>query len=56
LHCEPGKFALGRISSLGSDREISPGKGGRETIKIRFDQASQVKSAELKKFLLECAQ
>jgi len=56
LHCQPGKFALGRISSLGSDREISPGKGGRETIKIRFDQASQVKSAELKKFLLECAQ
>ena len=55
LYAEPGRYALGRIAGLGSDREITSDKNGKEVVKIRFDDAAQVKNAEFRKFLKQHA-
>jgi excinuclease ABC subunit A len=53
LSAPPGRFALGRIARLGDEREITPPRNGRETIKIRFTKSQQVSSAVLNTFLKE---
>ena len=55
LYAESGRYALGRIAGFGSDREISSDKNGKEVVKIRFDKAAQVKTAEFRKFLKDYA-
>jgi excinuclease ABC subunit A len=36
LHVPAGRVAMGQIATLGGAREISPGRDGREEVKIRF--------------------
>jgi excinuclease ABC subunit A len=55
LYAEAGRYALGRIAGFGSDREITSDKNGNEIVKIRFDNAAQVKNAEFRKFLKQHA-
>jgi len=52
---EPGKFALGRIASLGAEREVALHRSGREAVCIRIDAMEQVRSPALKEFLKEHA-
>ncbi|QDU39982.1 UvrABC system protein A [Maioricimonas rarisocia] len=55
LLSEPGKFALGQVAHLGADREITTHRSGREAVRISFDDVSQVKQADFRKFLEEHA-
>jgi excinuclease ABC subunit A len=55
LYAEAGRYALGRIAGFGSDREITSDKNGKEIVKIRFDNAAQVKNTEFRKFLKQHA-
>ncbi|QDT35499.1 excinuclease ABC subunit UvrA [Thalassoglobus polymorphus] len=52
LYSEPGTFALGQVSSLGKDRQITAA-GSKEAIQIQLTAQSHVKAAALKKFLNE---
>ena len=49
-----GKVALGRIAEFGSEREITVGRQGQETVRIRFDAIDQI-NPDLKAFLKESA-
>ena len=49
-----GQVALGRIASFGSEQEITVGRNGLETVRIRFDAVEQV-SPELRSFFEEHA-
>jgi excinuclease ABC subunit A len=53
LLSEPGKFALGRIASLGAEREVAAHRTGKEAVRIRIDAIEQVRSPALKDFLKE---
>jgi excinuclease ABC subunit A len=55
LYNEAGRIALGRITELGSDREIAPHRSGRDQIGIRFDSQEQVANISLAAFLKEHA-
>lgn len=46
-----GKFALGRIATLGTEREITPGRAGKETIRLKFTTAAEVRNPDLRAFL-----
>ena len=52
----PGRFALGKISSLGRDREIVSDDGKSDQIRIRLDSETQVRDAAFIRFLKEHAQ
>jgi hypothetical protein len=47
--------ALGRITELGREREISTTGNGRDQISIRFDNAEQVVTQSLASFVKEHA-
>jgi hypothetical protein len=51
LSCRQGQIALGRISELGAEREITSEGNGREQVKIRFDAAHQIQTPELSQLL-----
>ncbi|MFO1021560.1 MAG: hypothetical protein U0903_12815 [Planctomycetales bacterium] len=53
LTAPAGKFALGRISDFGAEREISRAKGGREQIQIRLVKLTHVRNPDFKNFLAE---
>jgi len=53
LLAEPGRFALGRIAQLGSERDIGTHRDGRAAIKIRLDGVEQVRAAGLRELLVE---
>ncbi|MEZ6068114.1 MAG: hypothetical protein R3B90_20915 [Planctomycetaceae bacterium] len=42
LVTEPGKVALGQIAQLGSDRDISPHRSGKEAVKVQFNATDDV--------------
>ncbi len=46
LHVEKGSLALGRIADYGIDREITPGKNGVDTARIRVRTDEQVDELE----------
>lgn len=46
-------FALGRLSHLGSDRELDATRPDRDIIKIKFRDVEEVHSENLKQFLVE---
>ncbi|MBL8850854.1 MAG: ATP-binding cassette domain-containing protein, partial [Planctomycetaceae bacterium] len=50
---EPGKFALGRIATLGAEREVAAHRSGREAVWIRIDAIEQVRAPALREFLVE---
>jgi excinuclease ABC subunit A len=56
LFNESGRVALGRIADLGSEREISSTRKGREQVAIRFDNPAQIVSKSLSSFLKEHAE
>jgi excinuclease ABC subunit A len=51
LTCPTGRFPLGRIAHLGSEREITSEPTGRDQIKIRFDSSEQLQDRELHNLL-----
>ncbi len=51
LMTPPGAVALGQISSLGADREITTHRSGQSAVRFRFDAASQVSDRNLHTFL-----
>ncbi|MSR57568.1 MAG: excinuclease ABC subunit UvrA [Planctomycetaceae bacterium] len=51
LLCPAGRVALGQISQLGDEREISPATAGSEQIKIRFHDSEQLRAPELQRLL-----
>ena len=51
LLAEPGEIALGQISDLAADQEISPHRSGKEAVRLRFDALKQVKSPKLRRLL-----
>ena len=53
LYNETGRVALGRITELGREREISTSGNGRDQISIRFDRAEQIVSQSLAAFVRE---
>jgi excinuclease ABC subunit A len=55
LYNESGRVALGRITELGREREISTTGNGRDQISIRFDNAEQVVTQSLASFVKEHA-
>ncbi|MFO1093992.1 MAG: ATP-binding cassette domain-containing protein [Planctomycetaceae bacterium] len=55
LLSEPGRFALGRIATLGAEREVAVHRSGREAVHIRIDAMEQVRSPALREFLREHA-
>jgi excinuclease ABC subunit A len=55
LYNEAGRVALGRITELGREREISTTGNGRDQISIRFDNAEQVVTQSLASFVKEHA-
>ena len=48
-----GQVALGRIAAFGSEQEITVGRQGQETLRIRFDAVEQI-TKELRVFFKEC--
>ncbi|MBA3314208.1 MAG: hypothetical protein H0T47_13100 [Planctomycetaceae bacterium] len=52
LPTEPGRVALGRIASLGHEREVASHRMG-EAVRMRFTEASQVDESALRELLLE---
>jgi len=55
LYNESGRVALGRITELGREREISTTGNGRDQISIRFDKPEQVVTQSLASFVKEHA-
>jgi excinuclease ABC subunit A len=55
LYGTPGRFALGKIATLGRDREIVATAGKPDLIRIRLDSPTQVRSPEFIGFLREHA-
>ncbi len=55
LYNEAGRVALGRITELGREREISTSGNGRDQISIRFDKPEQIVSQSLAVFVREHA-
>ncbi|MCA9116023.1 MAG: excinuclease ABC subunit A, partial [Planctomycetaceae bacterium] len=53
LLVEPGSIALGRIASLGHEREISQHSSGRDQVRLRFRRTNQVEHPELQAVLSE---
>jgi len=53
LPVEAGRVALGRITDLGSEREISPSRNGSETVRIRFESMNEAMKDRLRDFLSE---
>ena len=53
LHPPAGRVALGRIASLGSEREISAGNNGRDDVRIRLVTREQVEASGLRDLLNE---
>ncbi|MBI5760466.1 MAG: ATP-binding cassette domain-containing protein, partial [Planctomycetales bacterium] len=53
LHPPAGRVALGRIASLGCEREISAGSDGRDDVKIRLVTREQVEASGLRELLNE---
>ncbi|MCA9076099.1 MAG: excinuclease ABC subunit A, partial [Planctomycetaceae bacterium] len=51
LYTEPGQIALGQVSDLGIDPEITSHRNAQEAVKLMFKTLKQVKSPKLKKFL-----
>ena len=49
-----GKVALGRIAEFGSEREITVGRQGQETVRIRFDDIEQI-NPDFRDFLKDSA-
>ena len=49
----PGEFALGRIATLGADRQVTPGRGDEEVLKFKFDQVEQATDAQLAELLAD---
>jgi excinuclease ABC subunit A len=54
LHVPAGRVALGRIASLGDDREVSTGRDSREEVKIRFINLPREQEADVRSLLQEC--
>ncbi|HEX6984457.1 MAG TPA: excinuclease ABC subunit A, partial [Planctomycetaceae bacterium] len=54
LPTDPGRVPLGRIATLGSDREVAKHRRG-EAVRIRFDEAAQLDDATLRELLAELA-
>ena len=54
LPVEPGSVPLGRMNSLGSEREVKPSRGG-EAVKIRLTAVKHAKAAGLRELLAEVA-
>jgi excinuclease ABC subunit A len=52
----PGRFALGRIATLGREREIVSEPGKPDQIQIRVDHSKQVLNPEFNRFLKEHAE
>ena len=52
---EPGRYALGRVAELGSEREIGTNRNGREVVKLRLTRVGQVRAKGLREFLEEHA-
>ncbi|MGC1275869.1 MAG: excinuclease ABC subunit UvrA [Planctomycetaceae bacterium] len=52
LTTSPGRVPLGRIASLGAEREIAPHRRG-EAVRIRFTEASQLDDQTLKALVAE---
>ncbi|WP_437227367.1 excinuclease ABC subunit UvrA [Planctomicrobium sp. SH661] len=55
LFTKTGQFALGRIATLGNNREIIPHRSGQDAIRIELTTEAHVKSKELRTFLEEFA-
>ncbi|MEX0585285.1 MAG: excinuclease ABC subunit A, partial [Pirellulales bacterium] len=55
LLSEPGRFALGRVATLGTKREVAAHRTGREVVRIRIDAIEQVRAPALREFLIEHA-
>ncbi|HAA62196.1 MAG TPA: excinuclease ABC subunit A, partial [Planctomycetaceae bacterium] len=49
----PGAIPLGRVASLGSKREITTYKDGRDAVKISFRSLKQARHADFSRFLEE---
>lgn len=54
LPAEPGQVTLGRIASLGSEREVSPHRRG-EAARIRFTETAQLRDPAFRDLLSELA-
>lgn len=55
LFHEPGRFALGRVAALGSEREVARHRDGRDAVRIRIDAVEQVRAPGFRAFLQEHA-
>jgi excinuclease ABC subunit A len=53
LHGPAGAFATGRIASLGVKRLIQPASDGRDAVKLRFVNPTDLALGDLAKFLTE---
>jgi len=53
LFVKSGRYALGKIATLGNQREITPHRRGQDAIRIELTTAAQVRSRELRDFLHE---
>ena len=49
----PGAIPLGRVAELGSKREITTYKDGRDAVKISFRSLKQARHADVSRFLEE---
>ena len=54
LPIEPGLVPLGRIATLGSEREVTPTRRG-EAVRIRFTEANEIDEAAMHKLLADLA-
>jgi len=55
LYAPTGTYALGQISSLGEERDISPARQGQDKIVLEFTTTDQVTNPALKSFLKKFA-
>jgi excinuclease ABC subunit A len=53
LLAPPNTFALGRISGIAAEREVTSSRDGRQAIRLRFTEIDQAKSPEWAAFLKE---
>jgi excinuclease ABC subunit A len=52
---EPGEYALGRVATLGKEREIVTDRSGREAVKVRLTAVGQVRDGGFRGFVEEHA-